>query len=173
MPKQYGWFCGVLGSVLALAGPGCGGGKDRTVAVKGNVTLDGKSLVGALVTFVPKDPSAGRAAIGRTDANGRFQLSTYNTDDGALPGEYKVTVAYQEAAEGQAVDDPTGMDDKQKRAFYMRRTPEGLAKQLAEEAKRKARSPVPAVYADPARTPLMQVVPPAGDVELALKKTAR
>jgi hypothetical protein len=141
--------------------------------VKGSVTLDGKTLVGALVTFVPKDPSAGRPAYGRTDANGQFQLSTFRTDDGALPGDYKVTVVFQEGAENPSLMDPRAMEEKQERAFYMRKTPEGQAKQQAEEAKRKARSPVPAVYGDPATTPLMEVVPPSGDVRLALKSTAR
>ena len=37
-------------------------------------------------------PATGRPATGRTDAQGRFRLTTNNPDDGVAPGDYTVTV---------------------------------------------------------------------------------
>src|SRR5437879_3692017 len=71
------------------------GGQSKAVKVEGTVTLDGQPLPGATVSFMPV--GNGRAASGRTDANGNFRLSTFRTDDGALPGEYKVIVMVEEA----------------------------------------------------------------------------
>src|SRR5262249_9934025 len=80
---------GLLGA-LALVGVGCG---SDTVKVRGPVTLDGKPLpMGTAVTFVPVDK--GRSATGATQADGSFRLTTFKPEDGALPGEYKVTVRF-------------------------------------------------------------------------------
>src|SRR5262245_12374499 len=78
---------------------GCGQGK--TVKVEGVVTLDGKPLPAATVTFVPD--GNGRAASGRTDQDGIFRLTTFRTDDGAVPGEYKVTVVVDKPTEERFV----------------------------------------------------------------------
>mgnify|MGYP001260950206 CR=1 FL=1 len=70
--------------------------KPKTYPVTGTVTLNGKPVEGATVTFVPKDPNAGdpkpRAATAITDANGRYAIGTFATGDGAIPGEYLVKV---------------------------------------------------------------------------------
>jgi len=76
---------------------GCGGdtgGADRpeTVPVTGSVTYNGQPVEGATVTFVA-GASEGRGALGTTDASGKFQLTTFEAGDGAIPGSYKVTVA--------------------------------------------------------------------------------
>jgi hypothetical protein len=64
-----------------------------TTPVKGKVTYQGKPLAGAIVTFHPlsKDPGFVRADA-LTNAEGTFQLSTYKANDGAIPGEFAVTV---------------------------------------------------------------------------------
>jgi len=50
------------------------------------------------VTFLSK---AGlRSASGNTDKDGNFKLTCVNTDDGAVPGDYVVTIAKQEAKGG-------------------------------------------------------------------------
>lgn len=70
---------------------GCGGSDfPKTYAVTGTVTLDGKAVEGALVTFVPSDGQ--KVAIGSTNADGQYKLSTFNPSDGAQPGNYKITV---------------------------------------------------------------------------------
>jgi hypothetical protein len=82
--------------VLALATVSCGkSGSARPVfPVRGQVLLDGKPLAGVQVAFHPvaaPGPDDGRP-YARTDANGRFAVSTYGTGDGAPPGEYKISL---------------------------------------------------------------------------------
>jgi hypothetical protein len=78
---------------------GCGSdGFDPPVPVSGKVTLSGKAVDGATVTFLSK---AGlRSASGNTDKDGNFKLTCVNTDDGAPPGDYVVTIAKQESKGG-------------------------------------------------------------------------
>lgn len=81
-----------------LSGCGSGDGFESPVPVGGKVTLSGKVVDGATVTFLSK---AGlRSASGNTDKDGNFKLTCVNTDDGAAPGEYAVTIAKQEAKVG-------------------------------------------------------------------------
>ena len=136
---------GVL-SLCAVAG--CG--KNKPVRVKGVVTLDGEPVEGAVVTFLSEQ--GGRNATGRTAPDGSFELSTFERNDGALPGNYKVTVEYTE---------PAGENGKDQRAAM-----EGVRQARSKE---KPRYAIPAHYKDPARTPLEQKVPPEGKVVLELQ----
>jgi hypothetical protein len=70
---------------------GCGG-PDRPVTypATGTVLFQGEPVEGATVRFIPTD---GRPASGQTDASGRFTLSTYEPDDGAVAGEHTVLVS--------------------------------------------------------------------------------
>ena len=61
------------------------------VDVTGTVALKGQPVEGVTVNFHPD--SGSRAASGRTDAKGRFTLTTFNPGDGALPGTYRVSVS--------------------------------------------------------------------------------
>ena len=75
-------------TVLLGAAVGCDG-RRSPVPVSGTVTLDGKPVEGATVTFhlLGDDPD-GRLATGQTDKTGTFHLN----GDGARPGEYKVVI---------------------------------------------------------------------------------
>jgi len=75
-------------TLLLLLCAGCGG--NGTVPVNGTVTLNGEPLANANVIF--HSPEVGRPAVARTDANGSFALSSFGEADGALPGEYTVTI---------------------------------------------------------------------------------
>ena len=71
---------------------GCSGSMGPPpVPVSGKVTLGGSPVEGATVTFL--STTGGRSASGKTGSDGSFQLSTINTNDGARPGEYTVTIA--------------------------------------------------------------------------------
>ncbi|OYV86570.1 MAG: hypothetical protein B7Z73_11525, partial [Planctomycetia bacterium 21-64-5] len=90
-----------LGSLLAL---GCSGQKGpATAKVSGLVTYKGQPVDGATVVFAP--PAGGRPGTATTDAQGRYELSTYGDRDGALPGDYKVTVQ-KTKTEGEVPDLP-------------------------------------------------------------------
>lgn len=79
----------------ALVIAGCGRrGLDGLVPVSGTVTLHGKPVAGADVVF---NPESGRhAASARTNAGGRYQLTTLHPRDGARPGKYVVTISKRE-----------------------------------------------------------------------------
>lgn len=72
---------------------GCGGpDRPKLVRVTGIVTLNGQPLTSSRVRFVPDGPQQGRTATGDLDQSGNFKLSTFEPDDGILPGAYKVDV---------------------------------------------------------------------------------
>ena len=75
---------------------GISGCKDDFGAVKagGTVTFNGEIQAEALVTFIPEDAD-GLIANGRTDASGKFLLTTGDAGkvvNGCRPGNYAVTV---------------------------------------------------------------------------------
>ena len=74
-----------------------------TYRVTGTVTLQGKPVAGAAVTFVPT--GEGEAASAITDSEGKYALTTWEAGDGARPGEYGVKVSKQE----QQTVDPSKM----------------------------------------------------------------
>jgi hypothetical protein len=80
----------VLG--LLTVAIGCGGSSfPDPVAVTGTINRGGSPVADAKVTFLPKS-AEGRSASGVTNAEGKFTLTTFNTGDGALPGDYTVTI---------------------------------------------------------------------------------
>jgi len=82
----------VLTGLSVLIGCGRQAGVEGVIKVTGTVTYQGKPVDGASVTFSP-DSATGRAASGRTDASGRFELTTLNAGDGVLAGSYKVAIS--------------------------------------------------------------------------------
>lgn len=74
--------------------PGCGSPGPVMVPVKGTVTYKSVPLTSGVVRFNPVDPKQKdvRAAEGKIGADGAFSLSTFQPGDGALPGDYNVTV---------------------------------------------------------------------------------
>jgi hypothetical protein len=149
---------------------GCGDAKP--VKVQGAVTLDGKPLAGAMVTFLPFNEKQGRAAAGLTQADGSFRLTTGKIDDGALPGQYRVTVVMpNDDPANVSGGNPMEMDDKAKRAFFSKASPAGKAE--AAKHKTKKVSPIPAVYGEPLKTPLKETVPPDRPVKIELQSTVR
>jgi hypothetical protein len=87
--------CSVLGLAFIAA---CGRPADgrKLIPTSGRVTLDGKLLEGAIVTFVPKSANA-VAASATTDAMGRYNLLTPGASrPGIAPGDYAVTLIKME-----------------------------------------------------------------------------
>ena len=69
-------------------------GLDGLMPVSGTVTYKGKAVEGADLVFNPE--SEGRAASAKSDASGKFHLTTLNPQDGAQPGNYKVSISKKE-----------------------------------------------------------------------------
>lgn len=65
-----------------------------TYTATGSVTYKGKPLEGATVVFHPRDgiSESRRVAAGTTDTKGRFRLTTVKPGDGAVAGQFFVTV---------------------------------------------------------------------------------
>jgi len=91
----------VLVLLLLASVAGCGPARPATTRVSGLVTFKGAPVAEADVNFIPAD---GRPASGRTDAEGRFSLSTFVPGDGVLPGEHVVTVSKQVASKSNPDD---------------------------------------------------------------------
>ncbi len=70
------------------------------VPVSGVVTLNGKPLATAMVTFLPKE---GVPAVGETDREGRYALKSIR-NRGAIRGEHRVAISYVVSADGEAMD---------------------------------------------------------------------
>lgn len=84
----------LLVATMMMVGCGEGTQDDRPARAKvtGTVTHNGSPVEGATVSLQPASGS-GQGAIGKTDASGKFTLTTYTPGDGALPGEYKISVS--------------------------------------------------------------------------------
>ena len=101
---------------LCLAGCGESAGpvdRERTVPVTGTVTYNGTPVADASVSLVPETPvgeaASKKGAFGKTDASGKFTLTTFEPGDGAVPGNYKVTVRKYEGETSTAA--PQESDD--------------------------------------------------------------
>ena len=118
----------------ALFSVGCqpGGPKERTYPVTGVVTLNNEPVADAAVTFHPA--GSGKLAVGKTDASGKFTLTTTETgQSGAVPGRYRVTVAKYVSPEQPAAAAPA----------------EEYQEEETETTPAPAQNVLPAKYADP------------------------
>jgi hypothetical protein len=77
---------------------GCSGAKLGQVS--GIVTVDGVPVTNGTIMFVPAD---GKGAIGSIGSDGRYTLTTYKPDDGALVGHHKVTIHATKVGAGTMV----------------------------------------------------------------------
>jgi hypothetical protein len=74
---------------------GCSRPATGLVPVEGKALVNGKPAAGAIVTFHPVNgPDTAPRPSGRVDEAGTFHLATAAANDGAAPGEYRVTVAW-------------------------------------------------------------------------------
>lgn len=93
--------------------------KSSMAKVTGMVTFNGAPLANAAVTFISE---RSRAATGVTDEQGRYVLTTFEENDGASPGQYRVTIATRTAPTPQKASDaqatvPAKYSDPQRSAL--------------------------------------------------------
>jgi hypothetical protein len=83
--------CRFLASVLSISvlTIGCGESGPNLQPGAGTVTIDGKPVPNAIVTFVSAD---GPASVGEADASGKFVLYGPGSKPGIVPGDYTVLV---------------------------------------------------------------------------------
>ncbi len=86
---------------------GCGGGSDQPDLglVTGTVTLDGAPLTNTAIMFSPVD---GRPALGKTDAQGKYELTYIRDTKGCKVGKCKVEIGNLEGE-----DEEVGADGEQ------------------------------------------------------------
>lgn len=122
--------CYILSAIIACSWiVGCNGDSNPTTyPVSGTVTLDGKAVDGAAVTFFSTDPNL-RPATGTTDKEGKYVLGSFKSGDGAMPGQYKIMVTkfwsdagpspYDAPADAPVeTPEPTKLTDAEQRAAY-------------------------------------------------------
>jgi hypothetical protein len=122
--------CASFFLLVCLAAIVCGCSKSKKLdltPVSGTVTLDGKPLPDADVTFFYQGSSINgyRISTGKTDAAGKYELKA-GAQPGAVPGDFKVTVSRVVTKDGAAVKLEEGMDMTQLEM-------QGLAKQSLPE----------------------------------------
>jgi hypothetical protein len=142
----------VLAASLGCGGSDGGGGgknapleKKKTAAVRGIVKYKGNPVKDATVIFMPREDGKGVPARGTTDGVGSFTLSSYDKDDGAPPGQYKVLVT----------------------AILSKEVEPGV---LAPEPEGGFKSPIPTKYASAATTDILVTVKEGdNDIPIDLK----
>jgi len=82
------------------------GNNNGLATVTGTVRYKGKPLTNAYIAFVP-DESGVRSASATTDSEGRYYLTTFQSNDGAPIGKHRVVIRAEEEPEGPrlAADD--------------------------------------------------------------------
>jgi hypothetical protein len=140
-------------SVLAIALIGCSSESHVPEGVElhpagGKVTYKGQPVEGATVTFRPSGQSP--SAVAMTEADGTFKLQAFPNTEGAVAGDYTVTVVKQVAAETEKVDSFAEMEQRSK------------AGQPAS-GRPAFRSLIPEKYGDPAKSGLKATVAADGE----------
>jgi hypothetical protein len=125
-----------------------------TALVSGTVTSHGKPVPRATVSF--HSSGAPRYGYGTTDAAGRYTLSTFEPDDGAMIGDHVVVIAPSKSLAENPDILALDMSDPKNDAAY---------KKALRAASKPARNPaVPARYGSPDTTPLKATVKPGDNV---------
>ena len=142
------------GVVVTLGG--CGSKGIPVAPTEGVVLLDGKPAAGVSVIF--RQNGLPLVASGKTDAGGRFQLSTYGEFDGAPVGECTATVeaiTMDLTTVGQEIPpfDNSSIADPEERAAANRASKgEHMKKLMQMAAERQKKNPpvkIPLRYSKP------------------------
>jgi hypothetical protein len=139
----------MLLAVVLSSGVGCRqSDRPATTPVRGTLTYRGQPVAGATVSFLGRNSP--RIASGETDEHGRFQLTTFDTNDGAVLGNHVVTV-YKPAE----TMEPMGIDPNLDPQAYAEAMEKAAARAIKAQA---AGSALPARYADPKTSELRREV---------------
>lgn len=112
-PPRIVWRMLVLSAVAPVCFTGCGDGKLRRGAVSGIVKIDGKPAAGAVVTLCAVGGAEELQKLrptGVTATDGRYQLGTFDTADGAPIGNYKALIQWPSPTGGDPRSGGPGPD---------------------------------------------------------------
>jgi len=101
-------IAGVVGLSLLLAGCSADANRPKVAPVSGKVTHKGQPLTAGDVIFTPTGGAASHIATGQIGPDGSYQLTTFNTGDGAVLGTHKVTVTARSAEDLKKLNEPKG-----------------------------------------------------------------
>jgi hypothetical protein len=92
--RRNSWMFVLVLSCSLMPLAGCGG-KYKMAPVSGTITLDGKPLADATVSFTPQATgSEAPASTGKTDQSGKYTLSLVSDEtNGAIIGNHRVVIA--------------------------------------------------------------------------------
>lgn len=71
--------------------------------VTGKVTLDGEPLVGATLSFLPKDDTVGQVVTGTSTEGGNYSLVYSNGEPGCPAGQYQVYISKLTMPDGSPI----------------------------------------------------------------------
>lgn len=148
------WHC-LLAIGLFIVAVGCGQplpeGAQPTRPITAIVNYNGAPVEGATVTFISQGENPA-SAVGRTDAQGKAAMRTYNEGDGAVLAKHKVMISKIELPPA-AQTAPVESDD------YVPPGPGGAPLPVAKNH-------LPAKYASPTTTDLTVEVTSSGPSEV-------
>lgn len=142
-------------SLIISLFPGCGSGdRVEVYPTSGLVKFLGEPMAGGgAISFIPLDGQVGKAAGGTIDSEGKFTMSTYDSDDGSMAGRFRVVIFQTTVEETETIGDTDVEGAK-----------DTLTEFSVPEAKR-----IPLIYADVATSPLTVEVKPEPTNELMLE----
>jgi hypothetical protein len=139
-----------LGLLLVAGEWGCGpagGPRPPMGKVSGKVSYKGTPLPRGTISFSPvsgsKGNSSGIGAIGQIGSDGTFELTTFDTGDGAVVGQHTVTISIQSDGAGSMKNMPSNPVESVK---------------IAQQ-----QNLIPAIYTDASKTPLKYTVEPGSN----------
>lgn len=168
MPKKMGSL--FVSTAVVLAVSGCGGGPSDRPAVypaSGKVLYNGSPVAGATVAFWGE--GAPQAALGKTNDQGEFTLTTFDSGDGAVAGEHTITVIKADGSGNGSASGPIEYDAASGDASEAY---DAMMKAAANPASDSAdASLLPEKYAKQDTTTLRETVSPEGPNEFTLELT--
>jgi hypothetical protein len=136
-------------ALLCVLGCSSDDGLGTRYTVSGTVTYKGEPVPKADISFVPFGKDAAKQGASGQIENGSYSLSTLSPGDGALPGEYKVTVSAREVDEAKLKADSEALAVK----HGLPKTPM-MPPELQAKANKVAKSSLPKKYESPGTSDL-------------------
>lgn len=104
-------------ALIGLIGCTPGSSNPKTYPVTGTVMKGGKPVSGAQIVFVSVE-QGGQSAFATSDNDGKYQLMTFEPNDGAIPGTYVVKVSKFEGGVAPAGGETRNLSPEEEAKLY-------------------------------------------------------